>query len=346
MFSDFHLARIDGAQTIAAWEPDEDSQRRLPRARVRRERGTRLQVGRLQPHAVLDRVAAGRACSRSSRRGAWSAAGRGLPMGRADGRRLAIAGSRPSAEELGEAHAETGVGLTSCAGARRPTTSPTGRRDRRPLPRSSRCSGEGGFAVTWKVFDTPARALTRCSSSSSSRCLGGATRGVPGGQQLTTTTAGGSTTSDRQDAALLGLGVRRRPEPDDDGHQPFTWTELRRIAEHVLSALALHPQEGFVHGDVTPCQHRGGQRWQWDQRQAHRLRARGRRSVIGPRLEHPSSPRPKSLERQAAIASSDLFGFAATMALRDARPPWSPASTTGNCRSSTSPRRRPRGLGG
>jgi serine/threonine protein kinase len=309
MFSDFHLARIDGAQTIVAWEPDEDSSNdyRAPECAVSLAAATPRSdvfslsmcliewlLGEPAPQLTIDQMQV-----RLVEVYPWAA-----PMGAA----LADSGSRPSAEELA-------VSLTPKPESHPEASSTTPNEFRLGglvggRYRIEEKLGEGGFAVTWKVFDN-----------------------WPGHHKVLKQfkTAVPETLREEYQAAnqlnhdccgrVYDMQIDKTPpylvQEYVEGQSldvvgiNHSLKELRQIAENVLTALAYVHAKDLLHGDVTPANIVASN----DGSGLAKLIDFGLTTRHGER-PHGWTPKfaaPEVLDGKPASPSSDLFGFAASL---------------------------------
>lgn len=313
MFSDFHMARIEGAQTIAAWEPDADSSDdyRAPECAP----GVATAVAKSDvfsltmclaewlldepsPELTIEELQEKLRASFS-----WAA-----PMADA----LGELSSRPDAEDMASLLAPKPEPVAtppepSVAGSGEYTVGGmiAGRY------KLQEKLGEGGFAVTWKVFDVQA---------GHHKVLKQFKQAVPqalqeeyeAARQLSHDCCGrvyDIQTSDEPPylvqeyvagQSLNASGVSRSVD------------EIRAIAEHVLSALAYIHGKGLLHGDVTPANIVAAD----DGSGLAKLIDFGLTATSGAPANGwtPKFASPEVVAGKAANASSDLFGFAASLA--------------------------------
>lgn len=309
MFSDFHLARIDDAQTIVAWEPDEDSSNdyRAPECAVSLATATPKSdvfsltmcliewlLGEPAPELTIEQLK-----EKLGESYPWAA-----PMGAA----LGDAGSRPSAEELA-------LSLTPEPKSQ-PEAQSTATNEFTPggvvggRYRIEEKLGEGGFAITWKVFDKwpghhkvlkqfkVAMPETLREEYQAANQLNHDCCGRVYDIQIDKTPPY-LVQEYVEGQSLDVVGINRSLQ------------ELRQIAEHVLTALAYVHAKDLLHGDVTPANIVAAN----DGSGIAKLIDFGLATPHGERPQGwtPKFAAPEVLDGKPAIPSSDLFGFAASI---------------------------------
>lgn len=310
MFSDFHLARIDNAQTIVAWEPDEDSSHdyRAPECAVSLATATpkadvfsltmcliEWLIGEPAPELTIEQMQ-----EKLLESYPWAA-----PMAVA----LGYAGSRPSAEELVLSLAPKPKSLSEAQSTATNEFTPGGVVGGRY--RIEEKLGEGGFAVTWKVFDT-----------------------WPGHHKVLKQfkVAMPETLREEYQAAnqlnhdccgrVYDIQIDKTPpylvQEYVEGQSldvvgiDRSLKQLRQIAEHVLTALGYVHGKDLLHGDVTPANIVAAN----DGSGIAKLIDFGLATPHGQRPQGwtPKFAAPEVLDGKPAKPSSDLFGFAASLA--------------------------------
>lgn len=308
MFSDFHLARIDGAQTIAAWEPDEDisDDYRAPECAVSVAAATPKSdvfsltmcliewlLGEPAPDLTVEQLQ-----KKLIEAYPWAE-----PLSIA----LGDVGSRPSAKEL--ALRLTPKPELVVANPEPDVFTPGGVVGGRY--RIEEKLGEGGFAVTWKVFDTQSghRKVLKQFKMAVSQTL---QEEYLAANQLSHDCCG----------RVYDIQIDRTPpylvQEYVEGQSLSTpgisrsLGEMRQIAQHVLSALAYIHGKGLLHGDVTPANIVVAN----DGSGVAKLIDFGLATPAGERAHGwtPKFAAPEVLDGKPTHASSDLFGFAASLA--------------------------------
>ncbi len=310
MFSDFHLARIEGAQTIAAWEPDEDSSDdyRAPECAVSVATATPKSdvfsltlcliewlLGEPAPEFSAEQLKA-----RLVEAFPWAE-----PMAAA----LEDPGSRPSAEELAQSlRPKPAPAVAEEEPDEADDFTPGGVIGGRY--RIEEMLGEGGFAVTWKVFDT---------QPGHYKVLKQFKQLVPETLREEYLTA--NQLSHDCCGRVYDIQIDKTPpylvQEYVEGQSlnatgvSRSVTEMRQIAEHVLSALAYIHGKGLLHGDVTPANIVAAN----DGSGIAKLIDFGLASPVGVRAHGwtPKFAAPEVLDGKPTNALSDLFGFAASL---------------------------------
>lgn len=311
MFSDFHLARIEGAQTIAAWEPDEDSSDdyRAPECAVSVAAATPKSdvfsltmcliewlLGEPAPDFSVEQLQA-----QLLDNFPWAE-----PMGAA----LGDAGSRPSAEQLALSLKPKPASVAAAPEPDQPDDFTLGGVIGGRY-RIEEKLGEGGFAVTWKVFDT---------QPGHHKVLKQFKQSVPEALREEYLTA--NQLSHDCCGRVYDIQIDKTPpylvqeyvegQSLNEPGVSRSVSEIRQIAEHVLSALAYIHGKNLLHGDVTPANIVAAN----DGSGVAKLIDFGLAAPVGVRAYGwtPKFAAPEVLGGKPTNASSDLFGFAASLA--------------------------------
>jgi serine/threonine protein kinase len=308
MFSDFHLARIEGAQTIALWEPDGDpsDDYRAPECAVGVGSATARSdvfsltlclvewlLGEPSPELTIGQIR-----HKVAEAYPWAET-------MVDG--LSDPAARPGAEELADRLTPKPYPINPPQEADKFAVGGVVGGRYRIEDRL----GEGGFAITWKVFDP---------QPGHHKVLKEFKQAVP--QALRDEYLAADQLHHDHCGRVYDIQIDKTPpylvSEYVEGQSLNTpginrsVTEVRQISENVLSALHYIHGKGLLHGDVTPANIVAAN----DGSGFAKLIDFGLAAQAGERPQGwtPWFAAPEAIEGRPTHVSSDLFGFAATMA--------------------------------